>query len=629
VLSENGNINISPQIGAVQNMNYSQVPPFQTTRERDAWGVIRGFVYQIELTVNRWLDLSEFEVLEVESGGEDIDLIKGLRGDSRLLEQVKSSDQNVTLRSEGAVSAVASFLEHRETNPKVKLYFRYVTNAAIGLERDSSLPGGLRGIEAWEMLRLKTGQFEHQELLSGIRALIKSAQQPHGLAETTFGRLQRFFAECHDLSLFDLVRSFEWSTSIDRDDGKLHLESLKTLKARGLVSSEAQAHKVYLRLFHHVIKLLTQREKKYLTLEDRNRICLLPDLPAEEQESFQSLQNILRDNMGDLCERLRSASLATKRNTEELQKNTQELERTNRLLELNLESSSRIGPVRAPRPTADAAEANRLLAESAKEYLHGCIRNSANLASKAFELDPNNSEILVRFAQSLLRFGECAKVRQLIIEHKSKPTDSMRIVHAESLWRQKEYALAIEILREIRDDHSADKHYHLGLCFLYQWRSSGRKPLVDLARAQTELEIAYERQRADGHKKFWIMVTLAIVLALRDKRDYGLEAEAALAINEIMAEFPLKGTVRIYRLLLRILAGDMPGLVTLVSDDIQQCPSTMEVPADLVETMEGRIELIVPDPTQQRKYMDVVMEWFDHFDRLTSLSVEILPVRVQ
>lgn len=47
---------------------------FVLNRNRDASDVIRGYVYQVEWTILRWLSLNPSEQLEIE-GGEDIDLI--------------------------------------------------------------------------------------------------------------------------------------------------------------------------------------------------------------------------------------------------------------------------------------------------------------------------------------------------------------------------------------------------------------------------------------------------------------------------------------------------------------------------------------------------------------------------
>jgi hypothetical protein len=37
----------------------------KTLRDRDAWPTIRGFVYQVDLTIQRWLSLSDNEYLEL------------------------------------------------------------------------------------------------------------------------------------------------------------------------------------------------------------------------------------------------------------------------------------------------------------------------------------------------------------------------------------------------------------------------------------------------------------------------------------------------------------------------------------------------------------------------------------
>ncbi len=51
---------------------------------RDASPTIAGFVYQVTVTIQRWLTLSDNEHLEPEAG-EDIDIVRGIRaGDSSI-----------------------------------------------------------------------------------------------------------------------------------------------------------------------------------------------------------------------------------------------------------------------------------------------------------------------------------------------------------------------------------------------------------------------------------------------------------------------------------------------------------------------------------------------------------------
>ena len=111
-----------------------------TARDRDAWATIRGFVFQVDTTILRWLDLKESQLLELERG-EDIDLIFRAFSASgedcdRFLEQLKRRDANITLRDTEVVEALASFYEHKTTNPSANLRFRFLTTAGIGLERD-------------------------------------------------------------------------------------------------------------------------------------------------------------------------------------------------------------------------------------------------------------------------------------------------------------------------------------------------------------------------------------------------------------------------------------------------------------------------------------------------------------
>ena len=92
---------------------------FALARDRDAAPTIRGFVYQVDLTITRWLELGSADVLELERG-EDIDRIaNALTAEAeaqRLLEQVKHREAPLTLRVTAAKEALANYFEHRRTN---------------------------------------------------------------------------------------------------------------------------------------------------------------------------------------------------------------------------------------------------------------------------------------------------------------------------------------------------------------------------------------------------------------------------------------------------------------------------------------------------------------------------------
>ena len=98
---------------------------FHPLPDRDAWPTIRGYVYQVDQSILRWLDLQQDEILELERG-EDIDLVLPGLAESdeelrRRLEQVKHREGNLTLRSPEALAAVASYRAYRTTNSAARL----------------------------------------------------------------------------------------------------------------------------------------------------------------------------------------------------------------------------------------------------------------------------------------------------------------------------------------------------------------------------------------------------------------------------------------------------------------------------------------------------------------------------
>ena len=81
-------------------------PSFYSISNRDAYASIRGYVFQVQMTIQRWLNLKEGEVLELECG-EDIDHISSALGQNdeefvRTLEQVKYRKKRLSLRSQSA-----------------------------------------------------------------------------------------------------------------------------------------------------------------------------------------------------------------------------------------------------------------------------------------------------------------------------------------------------------------------------------------------------------------------------------------------------------------------------------------------------------------------------------------------
>ena len=189
---------------------------FVTNPRRDAHATFAGFVFQVNATILRWLNLKPGEHLELEAG-EDIDLVQ--RGaassgaeDQRLMEQLKQQpSRSLTLRSPDALEAIANFCEHRRANPQIKLMFRYLTTTARGRERDWT--EALSAIETWEEVR--TGQVDANERALSIAAIHKfllSCSRPSTVSEGIWEPLQAVLSLPRMDEFAEIIASFEWAT---------------------------------------------------------------------------------------------------------------------------------------------------------------------------------------------------------------------------------------------------------------------------------------------------------------------------------------------------------------------------------------------------------------------------------
>lgn len=244
---------------------------YDPPRERDAWFAIRGFVYQVQLTIERWLQLGPDERLELERG-EDIDIVAGWAGSDesmkRLLEQVKHRDSNLTLNSSAARAALANFVEHVSANAGQPLTFRFVTNAAAGVERTPHLPKRRSGIKIWEELR--RGDLEDvdkRRRIAALRGLLRRGRCPSDTPQNTWDKYQRFIANAGCEEIDRLIQSFEWSVAHE-DVIDLRPAIEQRIAERAQRGEEGWGEQAYDRLFSHVFETLSRRGTKALTGED-------------------------------------------------------------------------------------------------------------------------------------------------------------------------------------------------------------------------------------------------------------------------------------------------------------------------------------------------------------------------
>lgn len=248
------------------------MPAFATNTHRDAWKVIKGFYYQVQVTVLRWLELKPNEVLYCESG-EDIDHVRAVidadaDSQERLLEQVKVRSR-ISLNSAEAVSALARFHEAVTSNPTVGVLYRFSTTASPVHERRTTFPRGLSGIEAW--LKVRAGELtpgEISDFASSLKGLVANARPPDDLPESVFRALQQHVASAAPEALTkDLVQRFEWATQTPQmADMRVGIHQLLIRQGRvqGVDDAALVAEVLVARVFH----ILTQRGDKRLVADD-------------------------------------------------------------------------------------------------------------------------------------------------------------------------------------------------------------------------------------------------------------------------------------------------------------------------------------------------------------------------
>ena len=265
--------------------------PFHPARNRDATFSIRGYAYQVDQTILRWLGLARGEHLELEAG-EDIDvvvrdlLVDG-SAEARTLEQVKHREAPLSLRSPELAEALANFVAHKEANPSINLRFRFLTNALVARERPCPFADGRPGIVVWEDVR--SGHLTDSEVpaaLQAISELLRSLKRPGVLDESTWRTWMLFVDSASINDIHRLVSSFELST------GQPSAEPIcdvvrSALSARCSLSSDAQASRLHSWLFFNVTRTLSSRGPKCLTSAALNDL-LVP--PSDESHDGRLLE---------------------------------------------------------------------------------------------------------------------------------------------------------------------------------------------------------------------------------------------------------------------------------------------------------------------------------------------------
>ncbi|MCX2493001.1 hypothetical protein OQX63_05930 [Pedobacter sp. PF22-3] len=268
---------------------------------RDAWGTVRGFVYQVDFTINRWLNLNEDQHLELECG-EDIDVVCNdiiTKKQSRELEQFKYRESEISLNRAETLEILKNFFIHRKNNPNINLIFRFVTNTQYTIERKELFGDGTKGIDAWIDLHQRKNLDPADSRLQIIKThLIRKAKEQivektdelkpaEIIAQQEWIDFSAFLED--DQNVIRFIQGFEWSFS--NED---HVELANTLHKKLCDQhGEAKARLIYSRLFLFVFKLLSQRELKSLTKQDLLDQYQLPQISSIDLELFNQIIGLL------------------------------------------------------------------------------------------------------------------------------------------------------------------------------------------------------------------------------------------------------------------------------------------------------------------------------------------------
>ena len=261
-------------------------PDFQVTLDRDAWGAIRGFVYQVQHTILRWLELPSGSALEPEHG-EDIDIVVSALtpgvATHRVRQQITYRERDITLNSPEILAALADFFEHTHSNPNLNLLFQFMTNAQPQRERPSLFPMRMPGLKAWGLVAnasIPLGVIEIDHL-KAIRRTVLDVRRPQDYPEAEWTRFQQFWNDCTDDRLLAFVRCVEIKCG-ELEPGDLTDQIRGTLVARGRCADQSQARAAYERLFCFVFELLARRGPRRLTPEDLDTALTARLTPAQE-----------------------------------------------------------------------------------------------------------------------------------------------------------------------------------------------------------------------------------------------------------------------------------------------------------------------------------------------------------
>ncbi|WP_405266290.1 hypothetical protein [Cellulophaga sp. Ld12] len=305
---------------------------FQEIKNRDAWASIRGFVYQVDATIHKWLTLNDDEILELEKG-EDIDVIvKGIKGEekSRELEQIKYRENKLSLNQNDVIELIFNFYLHKKSNPSKKINFCFISNTGYSVERPAIFSDGSGAIGVWSELSkldVSVDDWRVEKIKNHLADKITSLVNKLPSDDTRKSDWVSFknFVNDND-TLVQLIKSFEWR--LEAGDQHQFSEKIRGLLKSQIEITNKNIHSTYARLFLYVFKLLSKKGIKKL-----DKLILKEELKQSQiSVSDEGLYEILNGVLEELGHRVIRLENDVAKNTENI---TTLLYKTRNFEELN------------------------------------------------------------------------------------------------------------------------------------------------------------------------------------------------------------------------------------------------------------------------------------------------------
>jgi hypothetical protein len=275
---------------------------YKILANRDAWSTIRGYTYQVNLSIDSWLDLKTDQSMILEHG-EDIDIIsRGISSgqiDEIALLQAKHRQGSLTLRSPEVIEFLINSVAHINNNPGKPIHFRYLTNTSYGKEQGSDKAPL---IELWEdITRSKLTESEAQDAANHIVEFLKGIKKPGKSNSTDWDAYVSHLEALETQTAIEFLSKIHWEFNHTS-----HLKFQETLIQKiislGLSTSIAEAESIYQRLFWVIYGKLSDDGLKELTsaelLEQVEHAKAKADVGEVEQllRRMDSLESAVSEN---------------------------------------------------------------------------------------------------------------------------------------------------------------------------------------------------------------------------------------------------------------------------------------------------------------------------------------------